>query len=234
MKMFIVIVGLMVFVCSGELTGQINADSSAVALPDSTNLKPASQITKKRKKRGPRLPFIYFHAFGGFGMALAFSEDIEEIFDNQLDLKGSLIGQYGARAGISNVAQFQFFRSDGDHNLTRDRARLKLDFNTEEYLLKVNPEVWDWFRRKREATIFLVAGYGDLEWIDEDDDGFFGTMFTLGAELVFITENVTMSIGLKRKQLTMDTITLSEELFEFDAKGSQWVLDMTLGLGFGR
>lgn len=92
MKMFIVIVGLMVFVCSGELTGQINADSSAVALPDSTNLKPASQITKKRKKRGPRLPFIYFHVLkndGRFQLDAATKEAVEVLtacFTNTVQL----------------------------------------------------------------------------------------------------------------------------------------------------
>lgn len=231
----VLIIFILSFVCCVYGYGQVKTDTTAIVLTDSSKQEPVVPVRVKKKKRGKRPPVVYFHAIGGVGLALAFSEDIEEIFDNQLDLKGSLIGQYGARFGIGNIAQFQYFRSDGSHNLTANRARLELDFNTEEYMVKFNPKVWEWFTRgSGESVLYIVAGLGELDWVDDSDDGFFGEIFSLGVEYAFVREAVSASVGLKRKQLNIDTIILSNELFDFDAKGSQWVMDLTIGIGFGK
>ncbi|MGH1364710.1 MAG: hypothetical protein ACRBF0_14200 [Calditrichia bacterium] len=208
--------------------GETKSDSSQTAVPE-------QQVpVVKRKKRRYKPPFVYVHALGGMGFSHLRSSDVEDIFDNQLDILSSLVFQWGGRAGFSNIAQIQYMKAKGTHKLDSKRVEVDLDYRTEEYLIKINPRVWQWFKSGNETTLFLVAGIGDVNWLDEVEDGFKGDTETFGVEMTTFMSNYSITFGFKRKTVTFTAITLTGVALDFDAEGSQWVLDMTFGFGFGR
>ena len=110
-----------------------------------------------------------------------------------------------------------------------------MDYHTKEMQFKVNPFFWKTSVTSKGFTkaIFLVGGFGDVEWRDKADDGFEGTSSIYGIEYALLSKHKSLSFSFKRYGIEFDETTLKGIPFDYKTNASYYIFEIKFGLGTG-
>ena len=200
---------------------------------------PDSATTASAPQRSSRRPVhnFYIHVGAGWGAGLGFSE-ITELLNDEFQIGLSGYASILARAGIRNIAQVEYRRTDAAHNFNRLRIvggqfqsvpSIKMDFDAADWVGKFNPLAVITSNK----ALFLVAGKGTVDWNDQTDDGFGGDSDILGLEYAVMAPGVGVHFGLWHYGVTYDRATLLGMTFASDLTADYWVLFMNFSIGLG-
>ncbi len=193
--------------------------------------------TIPQRRSRPLVHNFYVHVGAGFGMGYGLSE-ITEVLNDEFGIGISGYASILARAGIRNIVQGEYRRTDAAHNFNRVRLvggqfqsipSVKMDFDTADLVGKINPLA----PFNSTQALFLVAGRGTVDWNDRVDDGFGGDSDILGVEYATFAPGAAVHIGIWRYGVTYDRATLLGMTLASDLTATYWVLFFNLSVGLG-
>jgi hypothetical protein len=181
---------------------------------------------------------IWFHAGGGFGVAIGTSE-ITRILNDEFTV--ALSGQWTvlARLGLSSVFQVEGRLGDAAHDLLnvglvdgqfQTVGIVEMDFDTREVLLKFNPLP----RGGRGGAFYLVGGVGDVAWRDREGDGFSGRSYIIGIEGARLAPGASVTYGVARYAINYEATTLLGVTVPSNIQHTDWVVYFNLAFGVGK
>ncbi len=193
--------------------------------------------TVQRRPSRPRVHNLYVHVGAGLGMGYGTSE-ITEVLNDEFGIGISGYASILARAGIRNIVQGEYRRTDASHNFNRVRLvggqfqsipSVKMDFDTADLVGKINPLA----AFSSTQALFFVAGRGTVDWNDQVDDGFGGDSNILGLEYATLAPGAAVHVGLWRYDVTYDRATLLGMTLASDLTATYWVLFFNVSFGLG-
>lgn len=191
----------------------------------------------------PTVPLVYAHVFGGAGFSYLSASDVESVIGEDFGIGiGLPTWSYGVRSGYRNIFQIEYNFGQSDHDFNNNSIVedvpdevIAMDYSTNEIHFKFNPVFWieGLISDGKPIAFFLVYGFGDVEWIDENDDGFSGTSTVMGLEYTEFTKNVSYSISFKHYGIEFEETTLAGIPFEHSIDASDYILEFKIGIGLG-
>lgn len=190
---------------------------------------------------GQEVPAFYVHVGGAVAGEILSSEVISALVPDY-DVKYTISYALLARAGLGQVVQGEYRQGKGDHDLRLtgffrgtigvvDERRMDYEFS--EWTVKFNPA----FSEKRQFPAYLVAGQSEVDYLNEQGEGFRGSGTVLGIEFVGVTRNLSVTFGVKRHGLSFDPVSL--DFFgapvqqDVSIGAANWVIDFTIAAGMG-
>ena len=195
------------------------------------------------------IQYVYFHGALGVGFDVYKSSDIEAMVAEELNIKSlGFPFQYGFRTGFRNIVQIEYSKSSTDaHNIGSGAftgsgsivtTSVPMKLKSSEFLFKVNPAVWNWFKPSKDVRgvsrcLFLILGNSDTEYRDNVGDGFDGSGKLYGLEIAGMNRYVSFSFGATYQTITYETTRLFSIDIPYQTKASRFLMYMRMGLGFG-
>lgn len=196
-----------------------------------------------QQKTMPPVYNAYTHLGVGGDIFIMKSSDIGELLD---PFDPSAVGfgySYFARVGLRNIVQFEY-RGGRDKN-SLVQSYWGLDFKEHftyidmrnkysEFVVKVNPVFYAY--QSKDIAIFFLWGKGDIEYVDDNGDGFWdGEETVYGFEVSRVLRNVSAGASVEIHDATFQRFGLEQfGYFEgsFDAREIRIGINVGVGLGF--
>jgi hypothetical protein len=189
------------------------------------------------------MPTLYIHVFGGVGFSYFSSDEIQSLLDDEFGIGiGLPTWSYGLWGGFRNIIQLEYNFGIADHNFNNNSIVpdipsevIKMDYDTKDIQLKINPFFWKKTQQttRRVTAWFLVVGIGEVEWFDEEGDGFTGNSNIFGIEYAVLSKYISGSISFKRYGINFDETKLFGFTFKEDSGASDYIFEMKVGFGLG-
>ncbi len=186
---------------------------------------------------------VYAHLFGGMGMSFLTAEDVESIIGDDFGIGiGLPTWSYGIRGGFRNILQVEYNFGIASHDFNNNsiiedipNEVIEMDYETTDIQFKFNPFFWKapGVKNGKTKAIFLIYGFGDVEWRDTNDDGFEGTSTILGIEYSRFSKNLSWSVSFKHYGIEFDETTVFNIPFEHSTEASDYILEFKVGFGVG-
>jgi hypothetical protein len=227
-----------------DTAGQAVASGLAGAQPEPGAESPTVSPAAPTEAGSPRrLPLLYVHVGGSFGLGSMARGDIYKLIVGPF--KPSVGGGYtlAISVGIRNIYQFQYRpRSVGSVNLYASDfdATIPMDIHLRDVVVhKLNLLAFKKPSRGTAPTLFAcygTAGKGKVRHVDEVSDGFLGgSDRMLGLELGVLDRTAEVSFVLERHAIEFSSFEISGlGSYSDKIEASYWYfgLQMAFGLGF--